>query len=44
MQTIKKYPKDYEKYCELTDSITMSIKSQVLSNALYCPACKEPNH
>ncbi|CAD8105660.1 unnamed protein product [Paramecium sonneborni] len=44
LQTIKDFPEDFQKYCQLKDSIILNIDSTVLNKSVYCPACQHFEH
>ncbi|CAD8090681.1 unnamed protein product [Paramecium sonneborni] len=44
MITIKNYPEDFQKYCEIKELMTLSLKPPQLENGVFCPACLCFNH
>ncbi|CAD8086638.1 unnamed protein product [Paramecium primaurelia] len=44
LTTLKDYPDDFQKYCQLKDSIVLNIDQTVLQKSVYCPACQQFEH
>ncbi|CAD8115513.1 unnamed protein product [Paramecium sonneborni] len=44
METLKDYPEDFQKYCQLKESITLNYHPPVLENGVFCPACLNFKH
>ncbi|CAD8070740.1 unnamed protein product [Paramecium sonneborni] len=44
MITIKNYPEDFQKFCEIRELMTLSLKPPQLENGVFCPACLCFNH
>ncbi|CAD8097569.1 unnamed protein product [Paramecium sonneborni] len=42
--TLKDYPDDFQKYCQLKDSIVMNVDQEILQKSVYCPACQQFGH
>ncbi|CAD8200979.1 unnamed protein product [Paramecium pentaurelia] len=39
MTTIKNYPEDFQKFCEMRELMTLSLNPPQLENGVFCPAC-----
>lgn len=44
METLKDFPEDFQKYCQLKDIVTLSYYPPVLENGVFCPACVNFTH
>ncbi|CAD8187429.1 unnamed protein product [Paramecium pentaurelia] len=44
IETLKDYPEDFQKYCQLKDNITLSYVPPTLENGVFCPACQNFKH
>ncbi|CAK63158.1 unnamed protein product (macronuclear) [Paramecium tetraurelia] len=44
METLKDYPEDFQKYCQLKEGITLSCHPPALENGVFCPACLSFKH
>ncbi|CAD8107182.1 unnamed protein product [Paramecium primaurelia] len=44
METLKDYPQDFQKYCQLKEAITLSYHPSTLENGVFCPACLNFKH
>ncbi|CAD8093901.1 unnamed protein product [Paramecium primaurelia] len=44
MTTIKNYPEDFQKFYEMRELMTLSLKPPQLENGVFCPACLCFNH
>ncbi|CAD8200745.1 unnamed protein product [Paramecium octaurelia] len=44
METLKDYPEDFQKFCQLKETITLSYHPPALENGVFCPACLSFKH
>ncbi|CAK60746.1 unnamed protein product (macronuclear) [Paramecium tetraurelia] len=44
LAVLNNFPKDYQHYCQLKDSIKLSILKKQLPYGVYCAACKQHDH
>ncbi|CAK93714.1 unnamed protein product (macronuclear) [Paramecium tetraurelia] len=44
IETLKDFPEDFQKYCQLKDNITLSYAPPTLENGVFCPACQNFKH
>ncbi|CAD8200380.1 unnamed protein product [Paramecium pentaurelia] len=44
MDTIKNYPEDFQKFCEIKDQMNLNLYPPQIENGVFCPACLLFNH
>ncbi|CAD8103191.1 unnamed protein product [Paramecium sonneborni] len=44
IKTLKDYPDDFQKYCQLKENLNLSYMPPILENGQFCPACQNFRH
>ncbi|CAD8100391.1 unnamed protein product [Paramecium primaurelia] len=44
LETLKDFPEDFQKYCQLRDQLILNLDQQLIKEGQFCPVCNKIDH
>ncbi|CAD8109319.1 unnamed protein product [Paramecium sonneborni] len=44
LETLKDFPEDFQKYCQLRDQLTLNLDQELIKEGQFCPVCNKIDH